>query len=432
MKTAGGSVPKAPGSGVQRFFASPRAAGRVVTYSPSYTMIPSYECFNACTYCNFRSPVTKDGRDWMSDVAWLRRGGPPAPRSAEPPRRRGRRDSGHGRGGASQGAQPGGVGFTGREYLLACFGARDVRTALRNIGPLSRDEMARLRAVNASMGLMLEQAASLSVHRFAPSKQPSVRLEQLRQAGELRVPFTTGLLIGVGEDASQRLHSLELLAQLAEEFGHIQEVILQPHSLGSSQRLQPETQSQESGPADCCRKALFFLEESPKALFGPDALDALPDLVTEARKMLPEQVPIQVPPNLFLHGSFSKTGYFKGLGWDTLLECLERGVRYSEVAVDPPALPKPDSAEGARDLGGISPRDEVNPDYDFPELPILAAALEEEGYTLRPRLPVYPRHFEWLPPRVQAVLQPRLGPAQSPAAAAELGGVERRVQIDSQ
>lgn len=388
FREAGGSLPKAPGSGTQRFFASPRAAGRIVTYSPSYTMIPSYECFNVCTYCNFRSPVTKEGRDWMSDDLARQRLEAPSLRAAGV-------DEILVMAGEVHPKAANRAAWVSRAESICSLALERGFLPHTNIGPLSPEEMGRLKAVNASMGLMLEQAASLSVHRFAPSKQPSVRLEQLRQAGELRVPFTTGLLIGVGEDARQRLQSLELLAQLAEEFGHIQEVILQPHSLGSGQRLQPETQSQES----------------PKALFGSDALEALPDLVSEARKMLHEEVQIQVPPNLFLHGSHSKTGCFQGRGWDTLLECLERG---------------------ARDLGGISPRDEVNPEYDFPDLPTLASALEQEGYTLRPRLPVYPRHFDWLPPRVQAVLQQRLGPAQRLAAAAELGGVERRMQIDSQ
>ncbi|CAE7593396.1 cofH [Symbiodinium sp. CCMP2592] len=290
FRQAGGSLPKAPGSGAQRFFASPRAAGRVVTYSPSYTMIPSYECFNTCTYCNFRSPVTKEGRDWMSDEVARQRLDAPSLRAAGV-------DEILVMAGEVHPKAPNRAAWVSRAESICSLALECGFLPHTNIGPLSRDEMARLRAVNASMGLMLEQAASLSVHRFAPSKQPSVRLEQLRQAGELRVPFTTGLLIGVGEDASQRLHSLELLAQLAEEFWHIQEVILQPHSLGTSQRLQPETQSQES----------------PKALFGREALDALPDLVTEARKMLPQEVQIQVPPNLFLHGSFSKAGCFKGV-----------------------------------------------------------------------------------------------------------------------
>ncbi|CAE7229910.1 cofG, partial [Symbiodinium sp. KB8] len=260
-----------------------------VTYSPSYTMIPSYECFNVCTYCNFRSPVTKEGRDWMSDDLARQRLEAPSLRAAGV-------DEILVMAGEVHPKAANRAAWVSRAESICSLALERGFLPHTNIGPLSPEEMGRLKAVNASMGLMLEQAASLSVHRFAPSKQPSVRLEQLRQAGELRVPFTTGLLIGIGEDARQRLQSLELLAQLAEEFGHIQEVILQPHSLGSGQRLQPETQSQES----------------PKALFGSDALDALPDLVSEARKMLPQEVQIQVPPNLFLHGSHSKTGIKEG------------------------------------------------------------------------------------------------------------------------
>jgi len=163
-------------------------------------------------------------------------------------------------------------------------------------------------------------------------------------------------LIGIGETPAERLQALEAIAQAAEDFGHVQEVILQPHSLGSSQKLRPSSNQRD-------------------VLFGAEAIAALPGLVRAARDMLPSSVEIQVPPNLLLDS------------WEVLLSCLEAG---------------------ARDLGGISPKDEVNPDFGFPLISVLSGALAKEGYSLQPRLPVYPQHFGWLPTRVQHVLQQRL------------------------
>lgn len=241
-----------------------------------------------------------------------------------------------------------------------------------NIGPLSRQEMQQLFAVNASMGLMLETTKALNrpgaVHQFAPSKKPSLRIAQLRQAGELGVPFTTGLLIGIGETHSDRLHALETIAGLAQEFKHIQEVILQPHSLGSTQKLKPGVQNTQSS-------------DSERVLFGSSSIAELPQLVKAARSILPPEVQIQVPPNLIL----DNFDFFDG-GWQTLLQCLDNG---------------------AGDLGGISPRDEVNPDFSFPIVPHLRAALAKEGYRLEPRLPVYPQHLSWLSPRVQDMVYQR-------------------------
>merc|ERR1711971_467391 len=99
-------------------------------------------------------------------------------------------------------------------------------------GPLSRQEMESLAAVNASMGLMVEQIVPLPSHVQAPSKRPELRLEQLRMAGEIGLPFTTGLLLGLGERPEDRLRGLESIAEIALKYGHIQEVILQPFSAG--------------------------------------------------------------------------------------------------------------------------------------------------------------------------------------------------------
>src|SRR5215213_3243274 len=102
-----------------------------------------------------------------------------------------------------------------------------------NIGVASRDELARLREVTASQGLMLESVnPDLVVHQGSPTKHPSLRLECIRTAGELRIPFTSGILVGIGESPEERIEALRALAEVQAEYGHIQELILQnfvPH-----------------------------------------------------------------------------------------------------------------------------------------------------------------------------------------------------------
>src|ERR671922_1058274 len=102
-----------------------------------------------------------------------------------------------------------------------------------NVGVCTRDELARLREVTASQGLMLESVnPDLVVHQGSPTKHPAARLEAIRAAGELRIPFTTGILVGIGEAPEERVTALEALAEVQREYGHLQEVILQnfvPH-----------------------------------------------------------------------------------------------------------------------------------------------------------------------------------------------------------
>src|SRR4051812_9679131 len=102
-----------------------------------------------------------------------------------------------------------------------------------NIGAASREELARLREVTASQGLMLESVnAELVVHQGSPTKHPAVRLDTIRAAGDLRIPFTTGILVGIGESPEERVEALEAIAAVHAEYGHVQEVILQnfvPH-----------------------------------------------------------------------------------------------------------------------------------------------------------------------------------------------------------
>jgi 7,8-didemethyl-8-hydroxy-5-deazariboflavin synthase len=196
------------------------------------------------------------------------------------------------------------------------------------------------------MGLMLEQLTPqllTTVHRQAPSKVPAVRLQQLEWAGELGIPFTTGLLLGIGETQQDWWETLDAIATLHARYGHIQEVILQPYSPGS----------QESWDAHA---------------FDPHQL---PDLVATARTILPPEITLQIPPNLVPDANW-------------LLACLEAG---------------------ARDLGGIGPRDEVNPDYPHPHAQQLNEILEPAGWQLVPRLPVYPQYESWLIPELQAAVK---------------------------
>jgi FO synthase subunit 1 len=211
-----------------------------------------------------------------------------------------------------------------------------------NAGILSFAEMQKLKQVNVSMGLMLEQLTPQllqTVHQHAPSKLPALRLQQLEWAGELQIPFTTGLLLGIGETENDRWETLEAIAQIHQQYHHIQEVILQPHSPGT----------QQSWDA---------------VAFDPYKL---PEIIHQARQILPTEISIQIPPNL-VHDK----------QW--LIACVEAG---------------------ARDFGGISPKDEVNPDYPHIQAQELQEILQTAKWNLIPRLPVYPQFTAWLSPELQ-------------------------------
>lgn len=306
------------------------SGGRTVTYSPAYTLVPTYECFNRCAYCNFRREPGKDSWLTLQDAEDVLR---------------------------SLQNQGSGIGII---EILILSGEVHPQSARRaswfehiytlcelalalgflphtNAGPLSFQEMQRLKAVNVSMGLMLEQVTPAlldTVHRFAPSKVPELRLQQLAWAGELQIPFTTGLLVGIGETAADRLETLNAIAQVHQHWGHIQEVIIQPYSPGQEEAWN----------------------------YQPCSPEELVEVVAIARQVLPEEITLQVPPNLVQNSTH-------------LLACLDAG---------------------ARDLGGIGPRDEVNPDYPHPLDAELADTLQAAGWQFVPRLPIYPQYDRWL------------------------------------
>jgi FO synthase subunit 1 len=325
---------------------SAAAAERVVRFSASYTIVPTYECFNACAYCNFRTNVTKE-RAWLS-VAHADRMLAQLPAAVSEVLVLS---------GEVHPSSPHRAGWHAR-LVAICEAALD-RGFLphTNAGPLSETEMEALAAVNASMGLMLEQSTPRlrragSVHASAPSKEPALRLEQLEQAGRLRIPFTTGVLLGIGETADERLESLEAIARVHARHGHIQEVILQPHSRGETERF---------GVLD--------------AAMPPWTVEMLPALVSAARAILPADVVIQVPPNLVLASANGRS---------VLGECVNAG---------------------ARDFGGISPVDHVNPSYSFPQRRELEQLLGEcGGLRLEERLAVHSRFEGWLRPRTAAAV----------------------------
>jgi FO synthase subunit 1 len=309
---------------------------RAITYSPALTIVPTYECFNRCTYCNFRADPYQD--EWVSlddvrrrlDVARshslieiLILSGEVHPQS---PRR---------------------SAWLQHIYQIGELALQRGLLPHTNVGPLSETEMLRLKQVNVSMGLMLEQVTPdllQGVHRHAPSKVPALRLQQLEQAGRLKIPFTTGLLLGIGESENDRIDTLKAIAQCHDRWGHIQEVILQPHQPGSHQ---PENRS-------------------------PFPASALARFVKIARQYLPADITIQIPPNLV----------------------TDR--RYVLAAI----------ANGARDLGGLGPVDEVNPDYDHPTPTSLRSLLRPAHWHLRRRLPIYPQYDAWLADPLRKAVEP--------------------------
>ena len=228
-----------------------------------------------------------------------------------------------------------------------------------NLGALSREDLARLREVTASQGLMLESInPDLVVHQGSPTKHPEVRLETIRAAGELRIPFTSGILVGIGETPAERIEALEALAGLQREHGHLQEIILQnfvahPRYYGAEPaEIADESQRGERPPGE---------ELAPPSWATPISLDDMRTLVRECRRLMPD-VGVQIPPNL-------------SDWWLPLIE------------------------EGATDLGGLSANgDHISPEHPFPSVHRMRKELAPRGYALTERLCVYPQYMdpEWL------------------------------------
>ena len=232
-----------------------------------------------------------------------------------------------------------------------------------NLGVLSREELARLREVTASQGLMLESTrADLVAHQGSPSKHPARRLETIRWAGELKIPFTSGILVGIGETPADRVDALRALAEVHAEHGHLQEVILQnfvPHDSYYGQ------EPAEIADAAARRYWATGIGEQPaKELPGwatPVSIEEMKDLIGVSRELMPD-VGVQIPPNL-------------ADWWPELV------------------------AAGATDLGGLSANgDHISPEHPFPSPHQVRKRLAVDGVALTERLCVYPQYIdaEWL------------------------------------
>jgi FO synthase len=227
-----------------------------------------------------------------------------------------------------------------------------------NVGVCTPEELARLREVTASQGLMLESVnPDLVVHQGSPTKHPEARLEAIRAAGDLRIPFTTGILVGIGEEPEERVAALEALAEVQREYGHLQEVILQ--------NFVPHPRYYGAEPAEIADEAQRAERSGEPAQLPPWAtqitLDDMRLLVRECARLLPG-VGIQIPPNL-------------SDWWLPLVE------------------------EGATDLGGLSANgDHISPEHPFPSVHRMRKRLAPRGYALTERLCVYPQYMDsgWL------------------------------------
>jgi FO synthase len=235
-----------------------------------------------------------------------------------------------------------------------------------NLGVLSREDLARLREVSASQGLMLESISERlmqTVHAGSPTKHPARRLETIRAAGELKIPFTSGILVGIGETEQERVESLEALAALHAEYGHIQEVILQNFVPHQSYYGQEPAEIADEAAREYWRTGVADgRPELPLPEWAcPVSIEDMKRLVAETRRLMPD-VGIQIPPNL-------------ADWWGELV------------------------ATGATDLGGLSANgDHISPEHPFPSPHQVRKALQADGYALTERLCVYPKYTtaEWV------------------------------------
>jgi FO synthase len=168
-----------------------------------------------------------------------------------------------------------------------------------NLGALAREDLARLREVTASQGLMLESLrGDLVAHQGSPTKDPALRLETIRAAGELRIPFTSGILVGIGERPEDRFAALDELARCHREHGHIQELILQNYVAHRRYYGEEPADVATAAAAEYWRTGLGHHPSLPLPEWACEVgIEEIRELVAYARELLPD-VGIQVPPNL--------------------------------------------------------------------------------------------------------------------------------------
>ena len=322
------------------------AHGRRVTYSPKVFIPLTMLCRDRCGYCTFAKAPARLESPYLTaeEVLAVARAG---------------RDAGCHEALFTLGERPELRYPVARDWLAAHghgstvdYLAEMCRLVLEetgllphaNAGALFPDELARLREVSASQGMMVESLAEgLAAHRGAPDKEPARRLATLEAAGELAIPFTTGILVGIGDARRGQLAALRAIAASHGRHGHVQEVIVQN-----------------------------FLPKPGTAMARADACppEDLQWAIAAARLVLPREVHVQAPPNLS----------------DDLGPLLDAGID---------------------DWGGVSPvtADHVNPERAWPALDVLREATEAAGHTLAPRLTVYPSFAldpeRWLHPALR-------------------------------
>jgi FO synthase len=242
-----------------------------------------------------------------------------------------------------------------------------------NLGVLDRRDLARLRDVTASQGLMLESInPDLVVHQGSPTKHPALREQTIEAAGELRIPFTSGILVGIGESEEERVAALEKLAELHDRHGHLQEVILQNFVPHQSYYGREPAQIADDAAREYWRTGVASGPQlDAPAWATPVGLEEMKRLIGEARRLLPG-VGIQVPPNLS----------------DWWVELVRAG---------------------ATDLGGLSANgDHISPEHPFPSPSQVRKRLQDEvGMALTERLCVYPEYIdpEWISRPVMDVIK---------------------------
>ncbi|MBF6571052.1 MAG: 7,8-didemethyl-8-hydroxy-5-deazariboflavin synthase CofG [Candidatus Binataceae bacterium] len=328
-----------------------RAKGRIVTYSRKIFLPITNLCRDRCTYCTFRRDPGESGAWTMLPQEirqWSARG----------------RELGCKEALMCLGDKPE-VAFKEYRATLADLGVRSTMEYVgraceislkegllphTNAGLMTRAEMIALRPLNASLGLMLESVSPRlrmrgEVHQWAPDKDPAKRLAMIDQAGQLAIPFTTGILLGIGETPAERAQSLIAIRDLHERQGHIQEVIIQNF------RAKPE----------------IAMAAAPE----PEALEMARAIAT-ARIVLGAGMNVQAPPNL--------------------------SPDQIELFLD----------SGLNDWGGISPLtpDFVNPEAPWPHLERLAERCAAAGFELRERLAIYPEYINdsWLDPGIRPLV----------------------------
>jgi len=329
-----------------------RAAGKgnVVSFSKKVFIPLTTLCRDYCSYCTFRRDPGQPGAHFMTpdEVFAL----------AERGRQAGCKEALF-----SLGDQPEKIFPEAREFLRAQGHSRTLdylaamcelvleKTGLlphANPGIMDRAALVRLKNSNASVGLMLENVSARLMrdglpHAKAPDKVPALRLRTIEEAGKLKIAFTTGLLIGIGETMKERIDSLFAIRTLHEKYAHVQEVIIQNF------RAKPQI---------------------PMAAHPEPSLEDMLRTIALARLILGPQMNVQAPPNL---------------SYNDFPRLLEAGIN---------------------DWGGISPVtiDFINPEAAWPQIARLQAETESRGFTLRERLPLYPEFVhrdEFLSARVR-------------------------------